>query len=133
MIEENNQPGIKKIKSRTTIQWLDNGILYSESIFGAEHTIADAIENVQISFLLGEGKKRPILIDIRNVKSINKEARDYYAGEESAKSNLAAALLVSNSISKIIGNFFIGLSKTIFPTRLFTNEETAVAWLKTFL
>jgi hypothetical protein len=124
---------IKKITTRTQTQWLEDGIVYSQSNPGAEHTLADAIENIQAGSLLSEGKKRPTLIDLRNVKSINKEARTYYSGEEAAKIDLAVAILIDNAISKIIGNFFLGLNKTLFPTRLFTKEKEAIEWLKTFI
>jgi hypothetical protein len=31
-----------------------------------------------------------------------------------------------------MGNFFLGLNKPHFPTKLFTSEEKAEVWLKEF-
>ena len=36
-------------------------------------------------------------------------------------------------LTRAIGNFFLGLNKPLMPTRLFTSEEEALAWLKTFV
>jgi hypothetical protein len=36
-------------------------------------------------------------------------------------------------MSRVIGNFFIGFSRTNIPTRLFTSEAEAIDWLKTFI
>jgi len=64
---------------------------------------------------------------------MDREARRYFAGEETAKVESAAALLIESPLSKAIGNFFMGLNKPIVPTRLFTSEAEALAWLKGFV
>jgi hypothetical protein len=33
----------------------------------------------------------------------------------------------------VLGNFYLGLNKPLVPTRLFTSEEEAQAWLRSFL
>jgi hypothetical protein len=35
----------------------------------------------------------------------------------------AAALLITNPVNRIIGTFYMGLNKTAFPFRLFTENE----------
>jgi hypothetical protein len=37
---------------------------------------------------------------------------------------------VANPLSRVIGNFFLGLSKTAFPLRLFSDTDNAIAWLR---
>lgn len=39
-------------------------------------------------------------------------------------------LLQSPALTRAIDNFFMGLNKPLFPTRLFTSEEEALTWLK---
>ena len=51
---------------------------------------------------------------------------------EATKYLTAAALIIANPVSRIIGNFFMGLNKTAFPFQLFTNQEEALKWLKSF-
>ena len=73
-------------------------------------------------------------LDLRQIKSQTREARDYYGGEESGRCFSAAAVLVESPVSRLLGNFFIGFNKsTNAPLKLFTSEQEAIEWLKTFL
>jgi hypothetical protein len=85
-----------------------------------------------VSELCG-GKRCPVLVDMRGLVSMDREARLYLAGEETAKVESAAALVIASPLSRAIGNFFLGLNKPLIPTRLFTSEAEALAWLKGFL
>lgn len=77
--------------------------------------------------------KRPLLVDINNIKAVSKESRGIYSSEETAKYLSAAALLVGNPVSRIIGNFYLGINKTCMPVKMFADTDKAFAWLKTFL
>ena len=79
------------------------------------------------------GRRRPVLVDMTDVRSMNRDARMYYAGPETAAVECAAALLVGSPLTSVIGNFFLGLNKPLIPTRLFTREEEALTWLGSFL
>ena len=68
-----------------------------------------------------------LMIDIRSIGSISREARAIYAEPEA--STFAVALLVESAISRVIGNAFLFWSKPAHPTRLFTHEAKAHAWL----
>jgi hypothetical protein len=39
-------------------------------------------------------------------------------------------MLIRSSISRILGNFFLGLNKTRFPLRMFADLDDALAWLR---
>lgn len=47
----------------------------------------------------------PILVDIRKIRSISKEARDHFAMRDRKPGVVAIAMLVSSPLSRIIGNF----------------------------
>jgi hypothetical protein len=95
--------------------------------------LEDAVENVDAVRILSGGKKVPIMVDITESKGVSREARAYLAGEETAKYQSACALIVGSPFSRLLGNFFLGLNKTKFPTRLFTEERSAREWLQTYL
>ena len=120
--------------SKGMIQLHSNGILHQTYHDGTEITKEDSYAEIE---LYGNGYcrdgKRPILVDIRNVKTVSKESRSIYSSEDTGECLSAAALLIGNPVSKIIGNFYLGINKTILPVRLFTNAKEAFAWLKTFL
>ena len=72
-------------------------------------------------------------MDITEIDGMTREARQYFAGPETAKVESAAALLIKSPLTRAIGNFFLGFNKPLFPTRLFTSTEEALLWLKTQL
>ncbi len=82
---------------------------------------------------LSKGKKCPVLADARNIGSINRQARKYFASEEALKITKAAAIVVGSPVTRVIGSFFMGLDKPPYPTKLFTSESKATEWLKRFL
>jgi len=90
----------------------------------------EAREGVDVAKKVGKGKNPPIFIDISKILSITLEARRIFANEEYANS---VALLVNSPLSRVIGNFFLGINKSAVPHKLFTSETEAIEWLKGFL
>ncbi len=78
---------------------------------------------------LSHGTKHPALIDMTNVQTIDYAARKYIAEETGDVIN-AVALITRSPISRVIGNFFIGINKPTYPARLFTNQHDAIHWLQ---
>jgi len=122
------------IETRSLRTWMgEDGIMRQVALPGSEHTLDDAKENVEISAKIIKGKKVPGLVDIREVKSASREARMHYAGDENAKVLNAVAILIDSPVSRILGNFFIGLNKAPFPCKLFSSESAAIEWLREFI
>jgi hypothetical protein len=109
------------------------GILIQTYEDNTELTFSDAIEDFNLYAILCKTQKRPVMVDIRNIKSVDLKARAYYSGEKATKYLLAAALVIRNPVSRVIGNFYMGINKTVFPFRLFTKTEAAKKWLNSFL
>lgn len=109
-----------------------DGIARTKVKSGAEIFLKDAKENTAVIETFYNGKKFPLLVDIRNIKSISPEAREHFTlkGRESVVK--AFALILSSAISRIIGNFFLSFHKPAVPVKLFDREEKALAWLKDF-
>ncbi len=76
------------------------------------------------------GNPLPLLCDLTNVVRMTQECRRHFAGAEHAAVFSRCALIVTSPISKIIGNFFLGANKPLRPTRLFTDVEDGLQWLK---
>lgn len=78
------------------------------------------------------GLSYPCLIDMKGVRSISKDAREYLA-TEGARNIKAGALIIDSALSKMVGNIFLTINKPAVPTKLFTNELEAKEWLKKYL
>ncbi len=111
-----------------------SGIMHQTYKDNAEISMKDSAAEMEIYMKeYCSEKRRPILVDINNLKSVSKESRGIYSSKETARYLSAAALLVGNPVSQIIGNFYLGINKTIMPVKMFTRSDEALAWLKTFL
>jgi hypothetical protein len=107
------------------------GILRSSYKRAADNTLVEAKKVVRSLSILGGGKRRPLLVDYRGMRSMDRDARAYFAGPSAAAVVSATAILVDSSLEKAIGNLFI--NKPLVPTRLFTSDSQAMAWLRTYL
>ena len=99
----------------------------------AEVTLKEAQENSKAVNSFYTGKKYPLLIDSRNIKSITKEARDHFSIQNRDTNITSFAVLIYSPLSRIIGNFFMGLNKPNIPAKLFNNEKDAIEWLQQYL
>jgi hypothetical protein len=111
--------------------WLgQDGIVRIIHVPNAAVTLEDAKETMAAYLKINEGVRRPLFVDTKEMKSLAREARQYYAGEEAARVASAVAIIVDTPVSRVLGNFYLGLSSPHLPSRLFTSEDEALEWLK---
>lgn len=122
------------IETKLFWTWMDsNGICHTKTKKLAEIDIPEAKENTEAVYSFYIGKKFPLLIDAREVKSISREARQHFSTEGRETCTNAFGIIVKSSLSRVIGNFFMGINKPPLPTKLFDKEEDAVMWLLQFI
>lgn len=111
--------------------WLgDDGIARVVHVPDVDLTLADAQETMAAYSRATGGNRCPLFVDTRRMRSMSRESRHYYASAEAAEVASAVALLVDTPVSRVLGNFYRGLSNPYLPTRVFTNETDALAWLQ---
>jgi hypothetical protein len=114
--------------------WLDDGGIVRALVSAhAEIDLEEAREWVRLIAVAGEGKRRPLLVELGGLKSITREARLCMVAPESTSVVTATALLVVSPLGRVVGTFFMGLTKSVMPAKLFADEATATAWLRGFL
>lgn len=114
--------------------WMgDDGICRTKTKPHAEITLNDAIENSKAVTSLYKDKKFPLLVDSRDIKSMAKEARRHFSTNGRATKISAMGIMVKSPLSRIVGNFFMGLNTPGVPARLFDEEAEAINWLKKFV
>lgn len=106
-----------------------------------KQTLEHARENVTTSIEVSGGKKRhPLLVDISNVAPLESDVRHYYVGGALADNFTALGLVVEASpLGRMMGNVFFRMMDAVYrrnassgiPTRLFRDEDSAIAWLTT--
>lgn len=80
---------------------------------------------VRVNEAAGE-RRVPLLIDMATTSSVSRGARSVFARPCAAS---AIALLGASAVDRVLANFFLGVYKAPCPTRFFTAEDSARAWL----
>jgi hypothetical protein len=91
----------------------------------------DAIAAIDEMTKLTGGKRCPLLVDAHDAGPQDRAARSEFARRGDLVS--AVALLGATPLSRMMGNFFIAVSRPMAPTKLFNDESSALAWLKEFM
>jgi hypothetical protein len=108
----------------------EDGYILTRVKPGSEIQLQDAKDNTAAVIKLSSGIIYPILVDLREIKSISKEARNHFSMRGRKPNVSAVAMLVKSPVSRIIGNFFIGFNRPVIPIRLFSAEKSAITWVK---
>lgn len=87
-----------------------------------------AIKKANIS--LTNGKPYCILVTAGHLSSISKEAKELTASKDFAQNTVAKAFLVDSLGHKIVGNLYLKINKPHIKTKVFTNRELAIDWLR---
>jgi hypothetical protein len=120
-----------KMETQYVKLWIEDGILHGQFAKDMNMNLEIAKQCVETRVNFTQHTSYPFLIDLRNVKTINKEAREYL-GEEGSIYIKAGALLINSFLTKTLGNFFLAINTPKAPTKLFDNETKAIEWLKQF-
>lgn len=124
-------PPANAVDIKDFLTWMgSDGICRTMVKKGADIDLASAKENTQAVNSFFKGRHYPIIIDSSDIHSMSREARKHFSTNGRVTSINSMAILVSSSLSKVIGNFFMGLNKSDVPARLFNNEQEAIIWLK---
>ena len=123
------------VRTRTGEIWLgEDGIVRSNVVIPqAEIGSRDAHDSLAAIQEVSGGLKRPVITDIRAIKSADRGSRAVSAGPDATRMIIALAIFADSPASRVIGNIFLTVNKPIFPTRIFTDEGEALAWLEDYL
>jgi hypothetical protein len=126
---------LSTITTSTAQVWLaEDGITHYQAAPGADVGLTEAQETHEAVLQLQGNSQHPLLADIRQARSISREARHFFAGAVPAATTTAAvALLVESQVSRMIGRFFLRLNHPPYPMQMFDSEPDAIAWLKGYV
>src|SRR5947207_1606441 len=92
--------------------WLCNdSIVRTRVKSNASVTCADDKVNSIDGKSLCNGIYLPLFVYTRNIQSITKGARDYFSMNNRGSQIVAFAIVIDSPLSRIVGNFFMGLNK----------------------
>lgn len=117
------------LELRCYLTWMGkDGIARTVVKKDTEIVLADAQENSKaINQLIGP-EKFTLIVDAREIKSISREAREFFSLRGRESRVVGFAFIIGSPLSSFIGNFFIHLNKPRVPVKLFTDQEKAKMW-----
>ena len=112
--------------------WLrPDGIVQMAWLNRAASDLEDATAAISAMNELTGGRRSPLLVDLHDGGQQTRPARLEFARRDDLVS--AVALIVSTPLGRIMGNFYIRVSRPPYPVRLFDDEASALAWLLAFV
>ena len=114
----------------STLSLAEDGVLRITNKPGAVIGQAQAEEIMQTLLRILKVTPIPLFVDGTQIRSMDRKARRIFAGPRAQSIIKAQAILTRSPIARMIGSFFLGINRPSFPIRLFTEEDTAIDWLK---
>lgn len=109
----------------------EDGIMHIHIKSGAQMELKDAVEVVEAMGKLGNKQKFPVLIDCGEFASIDKDVRTFAASKKANIYTSADAVAYHTLAHKLLADFYINHNKPEIPTKVFKDNESAIAWLRT--
>ena len=121
----------REVTTRVMRTWLgEDGILRTVILPGYEIDAKAAEEIWKVHQEILGSRALYSFVDARRLSFASCEARAVVRRRQRQRDIRALAVVVGSPVSRLIGSFFLKLDKPVFPTRLFTDEADAIAWLK---
>jgi len=105
-----------------------DGIVEIGWVPGAELHEAD-VEELLVLMAEVAPRRRRVLVHADGVRSISRRALVRTTNHPGVEHTLCVAILVGSPVSRMLGNFFLSVSRPDYPTSLFTAEPDARGWL----
>jgi len=115
------------IETKTaSISWVD-GIVFQFARDNVEETVETAKENVAAIRSVGASRPRFVCVEMGKIRTVSRAARQVYAEAEAWD---AVAMVVRTPIARVLGSFFLSISKPAWPMRIFSDRKAALEWLR---
>ncbi|MBA2613401.1 MAG: hypothetical protein H0U95_15660 [Bacteroidetes bacterium] len=109
-----------------------DGIMQLQFEDGFNGDVEDAKNMINVFRKIAPLARVLSLVIYQEDNTFTKEAREFIASDEVSKVVKADALIIRGIALAIIGNGYLKINKPKRPTRLFTNADVGLKWLKQF-
>lgn len=121
----------KKLElEKFTVTILEPGIVEDHVKSGMHMETRDVWNLKKINQDLMGNRTYAVLISSGHLSSVSKNAREVVASKEFVGRTLAKALLVESLGHRIVGNFYLTVNRPFIKTRIFTDRNEALHWLR---
>ncbi|MES2799916.1 MAG: hypothetical protein V4638_07855 [Bacteroidota bacterium] len=126
-----NQLVITTTKCRITL--LEPNLLENFVLDYCVIEVEDLLEAKKINQEITKGQPYAAILTFGKMTEVTKEAREQIASLQHKQNVVAKAILVNNIGHRLLGNFYLTVNKPFIKTRIFSNREMALKWLRSQL
>ena len=113
------------------IELLERNIILLKFKEDGVFVLRDAIEANKAIYSIVKGKPFLSLVDARVYGSISAGAREFFAKDTLTKEiKIAEAIVINNLTARLYAKFYIRLSKSANPAKIFSDIHDAKLWLQ---
>ena len=109
---------------------METGIIFVEFKPNSYVTESDVIAIINVRKKLYTSDPQLVLASSVNVKHTTQKAREAYKSPDLDEMTKGLALLVKGPLSRFFGNYYIKVKPPDFPTKMFTDQDKAIEWLR---
>lgn len=109
-----------------------DGLLVYQPVPGLVLSYPIALQVLEVGLQIADSPK-PTLVLMQDVARVEREARAFFASEDYMRLCSQTALVVGSPVSRVIGNFFVGLNRPRYPNKIFDDPDLAVTWLRGYV
>lgn len=115
---------------RFVITLIEPGIIELYVKPGTAIEPVDMLRIKELNLNMTAGQSYSVMVLSGFMSSISKSAREISASREYVQNTLAKALIVESLGQRIIANFYLSVNKPHLKTRIFSNRQDALEWLR---
>jgi hypothetical protein len=109
---------------------IEKPIFLCKMIADREVDVDDVQENYETMLRIAENQLYAVLVDARVTVQITKEGMEHGTRPECYTNLIAQAILVDSLANRLVGNFIIKFHRPASPTKLFSDYDKALEWLR---
>lgn len=114
----------------TTLVEYEDNIIYLRMKDGAEVNMENTLEQFAAQDALTGTDTYAVLVDATHFVVMDKESRQFIARYQNPR-RVATALLTRNNLpTRLLANIYMKIDRPRFPTRMFSEENEAIDWLR---
>ena len=122
------------VESEFSETWVEDGIIHQVikphlkkfDIVVAKALVADRIKACKPV----EGISFPVILEMKNMVTIDKETRQYYSLKEPFNHLSKIAIIIDNYVGRLMGNLVYKINVPPIPMEFFNDREKALRWLQ---
>ena len=115
---------------KITVTVLEPGIIENFVKSGVTVEREDIVELKKQNISVSGNKHYAVLVTTGALSTITKEARELAASKEYAMTTKAKAIVVESLGQRIVASFYIRINKPYIRTKLFSDRNSALTWLR---